>query len=180
MIGYGRSAPFFPAVMPGLAQRIHPLRKSLAKAMDCRVKPGNDGWFAAAFACALRQHAHDVALLHDQEFLAVELDLGARPLAEQHAVADPEVDRDQLAAFIAAARADRRDFALRGLFLGGVGNDDAALGLFLGVETFDHDTVMQRTKFGFSHDGSFGGSVFRSGLRLESGSAPERQTSRYP
>ena len=44
------------------------------------------------------QHAHDVALLHDQELLAVELDLGAGPFAEQHAVADLEVDRDQLAA----------------------------------------------------------------------------------
>src|SRR5271156_5837394 len=40
------------------------------------------------------EHAHDVALLHDQELLAVDLDLGARPLAEQHAVADLDVDRD--------------------------------------------------------------------------------------
>src|SRR5260370_38137679 len=30
--------------------------------------------------------AHDVGLLHDQEFLAIELHLGAGPLAEQHAV----------------------------------------------------------------------------------------------
>src|ERR1700722_7945240 len=30
-----------------------------------------------------------------------------------------------------------------------------ALGLFLGVDTLDHDAVMQRTKFGFSHDSSF-------------------------
>src|ERR1700753_2943237 len=103
----------------------------------------------------LGKHAHDVALLHDQEFLAVELDLGAGPLAEQHAVADLEVYRDQLAGFVAAAAADRRDFALRGLFLGAVGDNDAALGLFFGIDTFDHDTVMQRTKFGFSHDGSF-------------------------
>src|SRR6202035_1586747 len=122
------------------------------------------------------ENAHDVALLHDQQFLAIELDLGARPLAEQHAVADLEVDRDQFAAFVAPAGADRRDFALRGLFLGGVGNDDAALGLFLGVETFDHDTVMQRTKCGFSHDGSF----WRLGFQIESGSAPERQTIPYP
>src|SRR5229473_846097 len=64
------------------------------------------------------ENAHDVALLHDQELLAVELDLGARPFAEQHAVTDLEVDRDQLACFVTAARADRRDFALRGLFLG--------------------------------------------------------------
>jgi hypothetical protein len=26
----------------GLTPRIHPLRKILAKQMDCRVKPGND------------------------------------------------------------------------------------------------------------------------------------------
>src|SRR6266550_2439505 len=37
------------------------------------------------------ENAHDVALLHDQQLLAVELDLGARPFAEQHAVADLEV-----------------------------------------------------------------------------------------
>src|SRR6202035_531934 len=138
-----------------------------------------DGSFAASQAeddAPLRQHAHDVALLHDQEFLAVELDLGARPFAEQHAVADLEVDWDQLAGFIAAARADGGDFALRGLFLGGVGDDDAALGLFLGVDSFDHDAVMQRTKFGFSHDGSF----WRLGFQIESGSAPERQTIPYP
>ena len=48
------------------------------------------------------EDAHDVALLHDQEFLAVDLDLGARPFAEQHAVADLEVDRDQLAGFVSA------------------------------------------------------------------------------
>src|SRR6202162_270069 len=58
------------------------------------------------------ENAHDVALLHDQQLLAVELDLGARPFAEQHAVADLEVDRDQLAGFVAAAWADGGDFAL--------------------------------------------------------------------
>src|SRR5471032_3322500 len=59
------------------------------------------------------ENAHDVALLHDQELFAIELDLGAGPFAEQHAVADLEVDRDQLAGFVAAAGADRRDLALR-------------------------------------------------------------------
>src|SRR5580704_6368366 len=116
--------------------------------------------FAAAPRGAVRrlsQHAHDVAFLHDQQFLAVELDLGTGPFAEQHAVADLEVDRDQLAGFIPAARTYRRDFALRGLFLGAVGNDDATLGLFFSIDTFDHDTVMQWAKCGFSHDGSFGG-----------------------
>src|SRR5665213_122301 len=108
------------------------------------------------------QHTHDVAFLHDQELLAVELDLGAGPFVEQHAVADLEVDRDQLAGLIAAAGADRRDFALRGLFLGRIRNDDAALGLRFGIDALDHNTVMQRTKFGFSHEVPFAGSFFGS------------------
>src|SRR6478752_4348108 len=54
-------------------------------------------------------HAHDVGLLHDQEFLAVELDLCARPLAEQHAVARFQVDRNELAVLVAAAGADCND-----------------------------------------------------------------------
>src|SRR5882757_1711754 len=139
--------------------------------MDARIKSGHDDRRAMRLArLILREHAHDVGFLHDQEFLTVELDLGARPLAEQHAVADLEIDRDQLAGFVTAARTDRRDFALRGLFLGAVRNDDAALGLFFGVNTLDHDTVMQRTKLGFSHDVSFEGSVFRVWSAVESGS----------
>src|ERR1700693_2965326 len=93
------------------------------------------------------ENAHDVALLHDQEFLTVELDLGARPFAEQHAVADLEVDRDQFAGFVAATWADGGDFALRGLFLGAVRNDDAASGLLFGVDTLDHNAVVKRTEF---------------------------------
>src|SRR5205814_1258896 len=77
--------------------------------------------------------AHDVGFFHDQEFLTVELDFGARPLAEQHAVATLDVDRDQLAALIAAARADGDDLAFLRLLLGGVGNDDAAGGLGFGI-----------------------------------------------
>src|SRR4030088_2685365 len=83
---------------------------------------------------ALFDHAEDVALLHDQEVFAVDYDLGARPLAEQHAVADPNVDRDQLASLITSAGANRNDFALGGLFLDGVGDDDAAGSLLLGCD----------------------------------------------
>src|SRR5437763_16219346 len=93
------------------------------------------------------EHAHDVALLHDQEIFTVDLDLGARPLSEQHAVADLEVDRDELAGFVAATRANGSDFALRGLFLGTVRNDDAASGLLFGVDALDHDAVVKRTEF---------------------------------
>src|SRR6202045_224104 len=93
------------------------------------------------------ENAHDVALLHDQELLAVDLDLGARPFAEQHAVADLEVDRDQLAGFVTAAGTDSGDFALGGLFLGTVRNDDAASCLFFGVDALDHNPVVKRTEF---------------------------------
>src|SRR5882724_10826081 len=46
-------------------------------------------------------HAHDVALLHDEEILAIDLDLGAGPLAEQHLVADFHVQWDQLSGLVA-------------------------------------------------------------------------------
>src|SRR6266581_6976522 len=48
-------------------------------------------------------HAHDVGFLHDEELVAIELDLGARPFAEQHAVAGFDPHRDLLAVLVAAA-----------------------------------------------------------------------------
>jgi hypothetical protein len=47
--------------------------------------------------CDLRrttQHAHDVVFFHDQIFGAVDLDLGARPFAEQHAIVHLKIDRN--------------------------------------------------------------------------------------
>src|SRR3981081_3317294 len=92
------------------------------------------------------QHPHDVALFHDQELDAIDLDLGARPFAEQHPVSDLDVDRDELAALVAATGPDRDHLALLRLFLGGVGNDDAAGGLLLGIDTLEHNAIMKRTK----------------------------------
>src|SRR3981081_3835728 len=89
---------------------------------------------------------HDVGLLYDQELLAVELDLGARPLAEQDAVALLDVERNERALLIAGARADGDDLAFHRLFLGGVRNDDAALGLAFFLDALDHDTVVKRTE----------------------------------
>src|SRR5258708_20881381 len=75
------------------------------------------------------EHAQDVAFLHDQQVLAVELDLGAGPLAEQDAVAGLDVERLDLAAVVARARTDGDDFAFLRLFLPAVGVDDPAPGL---------------------------------------------------
>src|SRR6478672_334914 len=73
---------------------------------------------------ALGDHAHNVGLFHDEEIVALELDLGARPFAEQHAVSGLEIHGDQLAVLVAAAWPDSDDFALLRLLLSGVGNDD--------------------------------------------------------
>ena len=54
---------------------------------------------------------------------------------------------DELAGLVAGAGADGDDFALLRLLLGGVGDDDAAGGLGLGVDALDDDAVVQGTKF---------------------------------
>src|ERR1700722_10798614 len=91
--------------------------------------------------------AHDIGLLHDEELLAVDLDLGAAPLAEQDPVAGLEVEGNELAAFVASAGANGDDFALLRLFLSSVRNNDAALRLFLAFDATDDDAVMQGTEF---------------------------------
>src|SRR3569623_3651470 len=75
------------------------------------------------------QHAKDVGLLHDEEILAVELHFGARPFAEQYAVADLDVDRDQLAGLVAYARTARDHQTIGGHLLGVVENNDSAQSL---------------------------------------------------
>src|SRR4051794_11184078 len=96
---------------------------------------------------SLGDNAHNVGFFHDQQVFAVDLDLGARPLAEQHLVAFLDVESDDLAVFAARARANRDDFTLLGLFLRGVRDDDAAGGLLFLLETPDHDAVMERSEF---------------------------------
>src|SRR5579862_654631 len=110
-------------------------------------------------------HADDVRLLHDEVFLAVDLDLGARPLAEQDAVADLDVERMDMALIVAGARTGGDDLALLRLLLGGVGDDDAAAGLLLGIEATNHDAVMQRTEIQRHMDRSLAITALRHGYR---------------
>jgi hypothetical protein len=94
----------------------------------------------------LDQHPHNVALFHYEVLDAIDFDLGARPFAEQDAVANLDVDRDELAALVAAAGSNGDDFALLRLLLGSVGNDDATSGLRLGIDSLDDDAVVKRSK----------------------------------
>jgi hypothetical protein len=68
---------------------------------------------------------------------------GARPLHEEHPIADRDAERAQLAGFVRDARTDGEDLAFGRLFLGGVGDDDAARGLVRGQDAFDQDAVVQ-------------------------------------
>src|SRR5688500_16590613 len=93
------------------------------------------------------EDAHDVALFHDQVVVAIDLDLGARPLAEQHALSNLHIDGNELAVLVASARADGNDLALLRLLLDGVRDDDSARGLFLGGDALDDNAIVKRTKF---------------------------------
>src|SRR5215211_8829174 len=155
--------PFVPSVTFTASARISTPRSILSRAsVEKRTSLAAMGlclqsWLNSGVRRALsglarrrgaeRDDAHDVALLHDQEVLAIDAHLGARPLAEQHPVAGLHVERDDLAALVAGARPGGDDLALLGLFLGGVGDDDAALRLLLRVDSADDDAVMQRTEF---------------------------------
>src|SRR5215472_2505754 len=96
---------------------------------------------------AALDETHDVGLFHDHQLLAVDLDFGTRPLAEQHAVARLDVERVHLSVFATGARPDGNDFALHRLFLGGVGDDDPAGRLRLLLHPPDKHAVVQRSQF---------------------------------
>ena len=76
---------------------------------------------------------------------AVERDLVARVLPEQHAIALLHVHGDQVALVVAVARAGRDDLALGRLLLGGVGDDDPPRGLLLFLDALHNDAVVKRT-----------------------------------
>src|SRR5215831_13717005 len=96
---------------------------------------------------SFHQHPHQVAFLHDHVLYAVELDFGPRPLAEQHPVADLDVDRDELAALIATTRANGNDLSFLRFFLRSIRNDDAAAGFLFSFDPLDDDAIVKWTEF---------------------------------
>src|SRR5215469_8093076 len=106
---------------------------------------GSSGCLASGLS--VDQNPHNVAFLHDQIFDAIDLDLGAGPFAEQDPVSDLDIDRNELAGFVAATRAHADHLTLLRRLLGRVGNDDSTGGLLLSVDALDDDTVVKRTKF---------------------------------
>ena len=64
--------------------------------------------------CGLRalDHAHDVFLAHDEELFAFDFDCLAAVLAEQHAVANLDVERRNLAVVVLLAFANGDDLLM--------------------------------------------------------------------
>src|SRR6266487_3066952 len=122
-----------------------PLKVS-SRTRICRAHSGSP-FLDILLGIGLDQHPHNVALFHDEVLDAIDFDLGARPFAEQDTVADLDVDRDELAALVAATGSNGDDLALLWLLLGGVGNDDATSGLRLGIDSLDDNAVMKRSEF---------------------------------
>src|SRR6185437_15125474 len=94
-----------------------------------------------------RDDAHDVGFLHDDQLVAVELDLGPGPFAEQHPVAGLDVERLDFAIVAPHARPDGDNLAFHRFFLGGIGDDDPAFGLRLFLHALDHHAIVQGSKF---------------------------------
>src|SRR6266478_7249840 len=112
-----------------------------------RIWRAQSGGLLLGLGLGLDQHPHNVALFHYEVLDAIDFDLGAGPFTEQDAVADLDVDGDELAALVAAAGSNGDDLALLRLLLGGVGNDDATSGLRLGIDSLDDNAVVKRSEF---------------------------------
>src|ERR1700691_1564425 len=97
----------------------------------------------------LLHDAEDFFFAHDEKLFAVELNLGAGVLAEENLVPRLNVEREDFAFVVRFALAHGDDFALLGLFLGAVGDNDAPTYGFALFQTADEDAVMERSESGF-------------------------------
>src|ERR1017187_6916871 len=86
-------------------------------------------------------------LAEDEELYVFDLDFGAGVLADQDAVAFLHVERNPLAVVVELAFADGLDLGLHRFLLGGVGDDDSAAHLFLGLDALDENPVIEGTNF---------------------------------
>src|SRR5271155_3039264 len=91
--------------------------------------------------------AHDVGFLHHHQLFTIDFDLGARPFAEQHAIAGFDVERVHFPVFPAGPWPGGDDLAFHRLLLGRVGDDDPARRFFFLVDAPHEHAVVQRPEF---------------------------------
>src|SRR5262249_43623071 len=95
----------------------------------------------------LVDHRENVVLGHDEVLFAVDSDFIAGVGGEQDAVAFLDLELGAAAVFEQLAVAEAEHLALLGLFLGRVGQDDAARRLLFRFEALDHKLVVQGYDF---------------------------------
>src|SRR5690349_5288538 len=89
------------------------------------------------------QNAEDVVLPHDDVLSAIWLDLAAGIFAEEDAVADFDVEGNQLAVFEPLAVAGSKHLALLRFLLRRIRDDDAVARGFLFLNPLHYDAVVQ-------------------------------------
>src|SRR5262245_49090722 len=89
----------------------------------------------------------DVFFRHDEQFIAIDGHFVTGVRREQHAVAFLDLEGGPLAVVEQLAVADAQDLALPRLFLGRIGQHDAAGRLLFRLQPFHHDLVVQGDDF---------------------------------
>src|SRR4051812_1750380 len=107
------------------------IRKDLEEQSEALTSGSCFPAFLIRLSSLLTNDAEDIILAHDQVGLAVHLDLSAAVFGDEDLVALLHGELDLLAVIVRLAGAESDDVALLRLFLGGIGDDDAALFSFL-------------------------------------------------
>jgi hypothetical protein len=87
----------------------------------------------------------DVFLGQNEQFIAINFDFRATPLADDDGVALLDLEGGALAAIEQTPVADGDHLGLLGLFLGGLGQEDPTGGFLLCIHTLKQNLVSQRT-----------------------------------
>src|SRR3954470_7684713 len=139
--------------MPRLSERRAVSSKMICLA-NSSVPPETCGWGDATASSV--DDREDVLLTDDEQLIAFDLEFGAGVLRVEDLVADLDVHRLALAVLEDLAGAGGDDLAFLRLLLGGVRQDDAALGHLFAGAGLDDDAVTERAKLlrsGFRRSG---------------------------
>lgn len=89
----------------------------------------------------------DLLVVPEQAVLLLaDLDGAAAELGDQNLIAGLHADGNAVARLVECARADSKDLSLVQLLDGGLGQEDAARGLGLGLEALDEDAIEERSE----------------------------------
>src|SRR5450631_3135352 len=131
--------------LTALARVLSPMAICLRASLPKRIA-------LAAMGCSLLlQNREDVVFAQNDVVFTVDLNVRACVFSDEHLVADMDCERLRFAVLKDLAVTDGYDLCFEGLFLGSVGNEQAAGGLFFLGKAFGHNAIVERTNF---HGGS--------------------------